>query len=409
MSREFDAWRSDSETGLNEVGPSSANSHHFFLAVQGEPEKHEFGATMLPRLIPPENSPMRLLTTFLALAFAAPAFAADANGLTKGTPTLKSATALAFSPKGILFIGDAQGATIYAVATGDTEAAGKGDVSVEKLDEKVAALLGTTAADIAISDVKVNPASGNVYLAVTRGKGKDAIPVIVRVERGGKLAEFALKDVPLASVAIPNASDKNRTEAITSIAFLENRLIVAGLSNEEFASTLRSIPYPFKDADKGSSVEVYHGAHGKFETHAPVRTFTPYKIGGADYLLAAYQCTPLVTLPVADLKPGEKVKGKTIAELGNRNRPLDMIVYTKGGKDFVLMANSARGVMKIPTDPFEKTEAITTKPKGDTAGVKYETIDELKGVLQLDRLDLERALLLVKGANGLELKSIQLP
>jgi hypothetical protein len=65
--------------------------------------------------------------------------------------------------------------------------------------------------------------------------------------------------------------------------------------------------------------------------------------------------------------------------------------------------------MKIPTDPFEKIEAITTKPKGETAGVKYETIEELKGVLQLDRLDLERAVLLVKGANGLELKSIQLP
>ncbi len=352
---------------------------------------------------------MRLLSAFLALAVAGPAFAADADGLAKGTPALKSATALAFGPKGVLFVGDAQAATIFAVATGDTEAAGKGDVAVDKLDEKVAALLGTTAADVAISDVKVNPASGNVYLAVTRGKGKDAIPVVVRVDRGGTLAEFPLKDVPFASVTIPNASDKNRTEAITSLAFVENRLIVAGLSNEEFASTLRSIPYPFKDADKGSSVEVFHGAHGKLETHAPVRTFAPYKIGGADYLLAAYTCTPLVTIPLADLKPGEKVKGKTIAELGNRNRPLDMIVYTKGGKDFVLMANSARGVMKIPTDPFEKTEPITTKPKAETAGVKYETIDELKGVLQLDRLDLERAVLLVKGANGLELKSIPLP
>ncbi len=54
------------------------------------------------------------------------------------------------------------------------------------------------------------------------------------------------------------------------------------------------------------------------------------------HVLAAYTCTPLVKFPLSDLKPGEKVKGTTIAELGNRNRPLDMIVYQKDGKDYVL-------------------------------------------------------------------------
>jgi len=47
----------------------------------------------------------------------------------------------------------------------------------------------------------------------------------------------------------------------------------------------------------------------------------------------AYTCTPLVQFAIPDLKPGAKVKGKTIAELGNRNRPLDMIDYQKDGKD----------------------------------------------------------------------------
>ena len=50
-------------------------------------------------------------------------------------------------------------------------------------------------------------------------------------------------------------------------------------------------------------------------------------------MLAAYTCTPLVKLPVSELKAGAHVKGTTIAELGNRNRPLDMIVYQKDGKD----------------------------------------------------------------------------
>ena len=37
--------------------------------------------------------------------------------------------------------------------------------------------------------------------------------------------------------------------------------------------------------------------------------------------------------------------GTTIAELGAGNRPMDMIVYTKGGADYILMNNSSRGVM----------------------------------------------------------------
>ena len=323
---------------------------------------------------------------------------------------IKSVSALAFGPEGTLFIGDPTSATILAVLTGDTTPGGKGDVNIEKLDEKLGSLLGTTGANVTVTDVKVNPASGNIYLAITRGKGKDAMPVIVKLDRTGKMTEVDLEALKSTKVSIPNANDKTRMEAITSLAYVDGKVIVAGLSNEEFASTLRTIPYPFKDADKGTSVEIFHGAHGKIETNAPIRTFVPYKISGADYLLAAYTCTPLVKVPVADLKAGTKVKGTTIAELGNQNRPLDMIVYTKGGTDYVLMANSARGVMKIPTEGMDKAEPITARPKGEKAGSPYETIAELKGVMQLDKLDADRALILVKADDKtLSLKSIPLP
>ena len=70
---------------------------------------------------------------------------------------------------------------------------------------------------------------------------------------------------------------------------------------------------------------------------------------GTTHVLAAYTCTPLVKFPVNALEPKAKIKGTTIAELGNRNRPLDMIVYEKDGKDYLLLANSSRGVMKIST------------------------------------------------------------
>ena len=144
---------------------------------------------------------------------------------------------------------------------------------------------------------------------------------------------------------------RQRAESITDISFADGRVFVAGLSNEEFSSRLIAIPFPFStDGFDAAAIEIYHGAHGRFETKSPIRTFVTYRINNEPYMLAAYQCTPLVKLPVADLKAGAHVKGTTIAELGNRNRPLDMIVYQKDGKDYLLMTNSSRGVMKIPTE-----------------------------------------------------------
>ena len=98
-------------------------------------------------------------------------------------------------------------------------------------------------------------------------------------------------------------------------------------------------------------------------------------------MLAAYTCTPLVKVAVADLKAGAHVKGTTIAELGNRNNPLDMIMYQKDGKDYLLMTNSSRGVMKIPTAGAGEAESITEPVRGGgKKGLGYETIESLKGV-----------------------------
>jgi hypothetical protein len=332
-------------------------------------------------------------------------------GLKKGTPDLKSAGALAFGPEGILFVGDVQGAAIFAIGTGDTKPSGGGALKVDAVDDKIGALLGTDAKSILINDLAVNPASGNAYLSVARGKGPDALPVLIRVQHGGKIEEVALKDVPFAKVVLPNAAARSRQQSITKMAFVDGRLFVAGLSNEEWASTLRAIPFPFKEADKGTGVEIWHGAHGRFETNAPVRTFAAYKINGEDNLLAAYTCTPLVKFPVSDLKPGTKVKGTTIAELGNRNQPLDMIIYQKDGKDYILLANSTRGVMKITTENIAGTTPVTEPIRGGgTAGLKYETLTDLQGVKHLDRLDNGHALVLVQiGSGNWNLDTVALP
>ncbi|MFN4259465.1 MAG: hypothetical protein ACK4RK_09200 [Gemmataceae bacterium] len=346
----------------------------------------------------------------LLLAVGTLTAAEPAKSLKKGTPDLKSAGPLAFGPEGILFVGDPQGAAIFAIDTQDRSASpASGPLKVAKVDEQIASLLGTTAQQILINDLAVNPASGAAYLSVARGKGPDAAALIVRVDRSGKPTVLTLENVPFAKASLPNASQKQRQEAITDLAYVDGKVLVAGLSNEQFASTLRAIPFPFSDADKGTSVEIYHGAHGKFETHSPVRTFVPYEISGQAHLLAAYTCTPLVKFPLSDLKPGAHVKGTTIAELGNRNRPLDMIVYQKGGKDYILMANSSRGVMKITTDGIDKIEGITNRISG-TAGLTYDTIDHLKGVVQLDKLGKDNALLLIRADDGsLNLDTVPLP
>ncbi len=343
-------------------------------------------------------------------AAAALTFAAGIN-MPAGKVELKSAGALAMGPDGILFVGDSVGGKIVALDVDDrTPAKAGAALEIKGINEKIAAMLGTAADQILIQDVVVNPTSKNVYIAVSRGRGADAVPVLLRAAPGGKLSEVSLANVKNLSVALLDSptQDRQRMETITQLKYVDGKVLIAGLSNEEFSSSLRSIPFPFEAASKGAGIEIWHGSHGRFETNAPVRTFVPYEINGEKAILAAYTCTPLVRIPVSDLKAGNKVKGTTIAELGNRNKPIDMIVYEKDGKHFILMANSSRGVMKLTGDHLEGYQAITASVK-DTAGVPYETIASLKGVQHLDKYDNASALVLMGEGASLDLRTVPLP
>src|SRR6478672_11325388 len=100
---------------------------------------------------------MRTLTAaVLVAAVAAVAPAADRTaGMSKGTPEVKSISALAFGPDGILFVGD---------ATGDTKAGNsKDEYAADDLRAAAGDLFGSKADGITINDLKVNPASGNLY------------------------------------------------------------------------------------------------------------------------------------------------------------------------------------------------------------------------------------------------------
>ena len=238
-----------------------------------------------------------------------------------------------------------------------------------------------------------------------RGQGADARAALVRLDGSGTLSlvgletlRFSRAALPNAPVAAPTERRNPRTQSITDMVFHDGQLLVAGLSNEEFASKLRAVKYPFAAVDPGTSVEIYHGNHGQLETRSPVYTLVPYAVDGTPHLIAGYLCTPLVKFPMTSLQAGGKIRGTTIAELGNRNRPIDMFVYQQGGKDFLLMSNTSRGVMKIPTNLFATATPITAPVKEEKAGVSYETVESMKGVEQMDLFDQTRAIVLSRSA-----------
>jgi hypothetical protein len=334
--------------------------------------------------------------------------------------TFESIGTLAFGPNGVLFAADTQAAAILALDLGAQAASARpGAQDVAGVDQKIAALLGTEANAISVSDMVVHPTTRNIYFSVMRGQGAGAAPALVRLDGSGKLDVVRFETLKSSKAALPNAPVANPTDrrnpraaSITDMSFHGGRLVVAGLSNEEFASKLRTIAFPFTTVDAGTSVEIYHGNHGAFETRSPVYAFVPYDIGQTPHIIAAYLCTPLVKFPVASLtQPSAgKIVGTTIAELGNRNRPIDMIVYKSQGKEFLLMSNTSRGVMKIPTESFGTAAGITTRVAEGTAGIGYETIASLKGIEQLDRLDDQRAVVLARAeTGGLNLQTVPLP
>ena len=351
-----------------------------------------------------------LISLILSTAIAS---AADADGLTLGKAAMQSAGPLAFSPEGILFVGDSLGAQVFALDPADTVPSKLATIKVDGLHRKIAAALGTSFDQLRIHDFKIHPRTKRVYISVSRGRGVDAFPVILRLEDGGNFTELPLNRIRYASVRLPGVPDESRTRrrtlAITDLGYVDGKVLVAGLSNEEFSSNLRVIPFPFRGANSGASIEIYHTSHLTYETDSPVRTFLPLTLNGESHILAAYTCTPLVKIPLRELQPGAKVRGATIAELGRHSSPLDMIAYQKDGHAFLLVANTGRGVLQIPADHLADLEELTPENVNTTQEPPIKRIPWLKGAVQLEKWDEENALVLMEWRDSIDLLSMPLP
>lgn len=326
---------------------------------------------------------------------------------------------LAFGPEGILFFGDSPGASIYALDTGDRTAAPSAEpMNVDNIQGKIAQKLGASAEDISIQDMAVNPLSGSAYLSISRGSGNSASWHLVKVAPDGGIGEMDLENArfsrfELTTAPDPEATDRRgrslRSSSITDLSFADGQVYVAGISNEEFSSGFRRIGFPFNGEESLSTLEIYHVSHGQYETNAPIRTFVPYSMDGSNYIVAGYTCTPLVLFPMDNLGNGEHVRGKTVAELGNRNRPLDIIPYTdSNGNERLMIANSSYSVMRVNPEDFQNQEHLD-QPMADgmeTTGVPFEML-EYTDVMHMDNLNDDYLVMLQQTESGTDLRSIR--
>jgi hypothetical protein len=311
-----------------------------------------------------------------------------ATGMHLGAVQLQSAGVMYFSRDGTLFLADPRGAAIYAIDVGDTyRDTSRTGVEITDVDGKIAAALGTTRDQIRIVDMVAHPTSQSLYFSLTRGKGNDAVPALVRVTKADeKVTVLPLENIRNARADIPDAptpdaktpwGDSKRTFSVTHLALVDGELYIAG-----------------KEAS--TTVEMYHTSHDRYETASPIESFVAIDLGGKPSLVAGYGCSPIVTLARAELAAGKHVRGKTVAELGGGNRPFDMIRYTNAkGKEYILVANSNRTLTRLDPEQLATAKPMTSSVKQawEPAGVGYLPV-AIVGVLQLDNYNADNVVML---------------
>jgi hypothetical protein len=346
----------------------------------------------------------------------------DAN---VGNPAIKSVEAISFGPGGMLLVGDGKGSQVVAIDTGDTTPIRWTRTEIANIKEELAGRLGAPGKDVEIRKVAVNPASQTAYLAVRMLAAKKDL--LMTVDGNGSIKEFATENVKFVAVPLPG---EFKVTMVTDLTWAGDRILVATQANETFGSKVFSIMGPLsKDVPCACfSTETFHVGHNAWETKAPIKTIIPYEENGKKYLVGAFTCTPIVKYALDDMLPGGKVKGISVVELGTGNTPQDMFVYEKGGKKFILM-NCFRMMHKNnPVGPSEYwTAKVDFTLLQETKNVNKDALWRVKtkasesltdravvaaayhGVMQMDQLDSERALVIRKDATSVNLQVLPLP
>ncbi len=323
---------------------------------------------------------------------------------------MRSAGALAFDTGNVLFVGDNQAGTVHAFDLGDLVVdqadyqlgraqTFEGRTIFNNLDVEIAALLGVEAKDVVINDMVVHRPSRQIFLSVHRGHGPEAEAVIVAVNNGAlalvdltRATHSAMSVGPVPSDEVLEFGQPLNALAITDIDYHNGELLVAGVSNEEFSSVLRRMPYPFTNEISTSSIEIWHAVHAQYETRAPIISQTVVELNGEATLIAIYACTPIVRIPLADLIDGAEVRGTMIGEMGFGNTPIDIVPYVNAwdGSSNVVVTNTNRSAVALNLEAVAAAEAMPhgegVQPVFSTAGV-YQFALPMSGTMHLDVLD----------------------
>jgi hypothetical protein len=297
---------------------------------------------------------------------------------------INSLGVLEFSDEGILFGGDNIAGAIHAIDfTAESRTTEPFEINVYNIDAQIAAVLGTSQVSVQINDLAVHPKSGEVYLSVTRGHGLDALPALVKVDAANQIQNIDLSALEITSQALNNVPDNQqriglrgtggraptkkeiakskrplRMLSIVAMEYYKGELFVSGISNEEFSSVLRRLPYPFNGTESISNIEMYHIVHDNYESRAPIRSMSVKHIDGIDQMVAAYTCSPLVLIPLDELKDGSKVKARTIGDMGN-GQPIDMVPFSIDGEEMLFVTNNGRSPLAIPVRGLHNAKVVT--------------------------------------------------
>ena len=319
----------------------------------------------------------------------------DHLGMRMGGVHLQSAGALTFGPSEVLFLADSRGAALYALDVAETgRSSWTGRNLVEDLDLKVAAAIGTTRDKVRFGDMARHPKTGSLYFTVSRLGESGAEPALVRARSPSQVEVLDLGKIRHSKAPVPGSPALTDTTnwgqpkwrlAMTDLAFVDGELWIAGLSNEQFNSALRRLPFPFDKGGKLTTVEIYHTSHDKWETAAPITAFMPISLDGTPSILAGYGCSPIAVFRRSELAAGGHRRGRTVAELGGGNRPIDMIRYEKEGKEWILVANNNRTLMRLDPQEIARAPEMTTPVTQafQPAGVGYLPVAST-GVMQIE-------------------------
>lgn len=344
--------------------------------------------------------PVRLIPALLALgliASATPTWSAAATAA-----AVKSAGAMTFIDADTLVVADWRGGRLHALTLPAAAPGTSAYFNLKNVSASIARALHTSSDKLRFEDMAVRPGSETAYITLSVEKGAGAgMPALVAVDTAGKVKVIDLIKTPRASTAITQMPSPDKrlwrdtpaaAYTVTDMTYRDGKLYVAGLSNASFASALRVFDFPFKADAAVASIEMYHPVHNQIETRAPIRKMVIADLNGEPTLVAAFTCSPLVTIPLKDLKDGAHIAAKTIAEFGWGSAPVGMVQFDAGQGPMVLLTHSHKSAdLMAVTDIAEASTkpGLTTPikwPTEPTLGLKSIYVP-LAGVAKLDNQD----------------------